>query len=58
MIEVRNDGRDVCFTLTHDVWQMEGPGTLCLTRNQAQRLRVYLNAWAVETQAEDIDEDG
>jgi len=40
---VRLDGRDVCVTLRDDVWQLEEPGTLCLTRTQLQHLRFELN---------------
>jgi hypothetical protein len=44
MMDVRMDGRDVCVRLRDDVWQMEEPGTLCLTRDQAYFLRAHLNA--------------
>jgi len=44
--------------LRDDVWGMEEPGTLSLTRTQAHALRLHLNAWAIATQFEDIDEDG
>ena len=43
MMDVRLDGRDVCVTLRDDVWQLEEPGTLCLTRTQLQHLRFGLN---------------
>jgi hypothetical protein len=44
MMDLRTDGRDVCIRLRDDVWQMEEPGTLCLTRDQAYFLRAHLNA--------------
>ena len=44
MMDLRMDGRDVCVRLRDDVWQMEEPGTLCLTRDQAYFLRAHLNA--------------
>lgn len=43
MIDVNWDGRDVQVRLRDDVWQLEEPGTLSLTRTQAQLLRVHLN---------------
>ena len=43
MMDLRLDGRDVCVTLRDDVWQLEEPGTLCLTRTQLQHLRFELN---------------
>ena len=43
MMDVRLDGRDVCVRLRDDVWQLEEPGTLCLTRAQVQHLRFELN---------------
>ena len=57
-MDLKSDGRDVNVRLWDDVWAMEEPGTLSLTRTQAQTLRRHLNAWAVFTQFEDIDEDG
>jgi hypothetical protein len=43
MMNIQIDGRDVIVTLKHDVWQMDEPGTLSLTRTQAQMLRRGLN---------------
>ena len=58
MMDLKSDGRDVNVRLRDDVWAMEEPGTLSLTRTQAHALRLHLNAWAMFTQFEDIDEDG
>jgi len=58
MMDLQSDGRDVNVRLQHDVWALNEPGTLSLTRKQAQTLRLHLNAWASFTQFEDIDEDG
>jgi len=44
MMDLRMDGRDVCVRLRDDVWQLEEPGTLCLTRDQAIYLRAHLNS--------------
>jgi hypothetical protein len=44
MMNIQLDGRDVVVTLRDDVWQLEEPGTLYLTRTQAQILRRGLNA--------------
>ena len=44
MMNIQVDGRDVVVTLRDDVWQLEEPGTLCLTRDQAQILRRGLNS--------------
>ena len=57
-MDLKSDGRDVNVRLRDDVWAMEEPGTLSLTRTQAHALRLHLNAWAVFTQFEDIEEDG
>ena len=57
-MDLSSDGRDVNVRLRDDVWAMEEPGTLSLTRTQAQTLRLHLNAWTMTTQFEDIDEDG
>lgn len=43
MMDVSYEGREVCVRLRDDVWVMEEPGTLCLTRTQAQLLRLHLN---------------
>ena len=58
MMDLKSDGRDVNVRLRDDVWAMEEPGTLSLTRTQAHALRLHLNAWAMFTQFEDIEEDG
>ena len=58
MMDLSSDGRDVNVRLRDDVWALNEPGTLSLTRTQAQTLRLHLNAWAMATQFEDIDEDG
>jgi hypothetical protein len=47
MMDLRADGRDIYIRLRDDVWQMEEPGTLCLTRQQAYYLRSHLNALGV-----------
>jgi hypothetical protein len=44
MMNIQLDGRDVVVTLRDDVWQLEEPGTLYLTRTQAQILRRGLNS--------------
>jgi hypothetical protein len=46
MMDLRWDGRDVIIRLRDDVWQMEEPGTLNLTRDQALYLRAHLNAFS------------
>jgi hypothetical protein len=43
-MNIQVDGREVIVTLRHDVWAMSEPGTLCLTRTQAQMLRRGLNS--------------
>lgn len=58
MMDLRYDGLDVRVRLRDDVWAMEEPGTLSLTRTQAQTLRLHLNAWDATSRFEDIDEDG
>jgi hypothetical protein len=45
MMDLQADGRDVRIRLRDDVWQMEEPGTLYLTRDQALYLRAHLNAF-------------
>jgi len=57
-MDLHSDGRDVNIRLRDDVWALEERGTLSLTRTQAHALRLHLNAWAIATQFEDIDEDG
>lgn len=44
MMDLRMDGRDIWVTLKDDVWQMDEPGTICLTRDQAIYLRAHLNS--------------
>ena len=59
MMDLKNEGRDVCVTLRDDVWQLEGPGTLCLTRKQAQLLRLHLNELSVRIDLDELEpEDG
>jgi len=58
MMDITSDGRDVNIRLRDDVWAMNEPGTLSLTRTQAHTLRLHLNAWAMETQFQDNEEDG
>ncbi len=48
MMQVTSDGRDVRVVLRDDVWAMEEPGTLVLTRTQAQTLRLHLDSWAFQ----------
>jgi hypothetical protein len=47
MMDVRVDGRDVTVRLRDDVWQLEEPGTLYLTRDQWMMLRRELNELTV-----------
>lgn len=47
MMDLKVDGRDICVRLRDDVWQMEEPGTLCLTREQALYMRRLLNELTV-----------
>jgi hypothetical protein len=58
MMDLKMDGRDVRVTLRHDVWSLGEPGTLCLTRSQAQMLRIHLNELAVTTYLDEEPEDG
>jgi len=58
MMDVRLDGRDVCVTLRDDVWQLEEPGTLCLTSAQVQHLRFELNQLIDVVQLLEEHEDG
>jgi hypothetical protein len=44
MMDVQVEGREVRVRLMDDVFQMEEPGTVCLTMKQAQVLRRALNA--------------
>ena len=47
MMDLKVDGRDICVRLRDDVFQMEEPGTLCLTREQALFMRRLLNELTV-----------
>lgn len=58
MMDLHWDGREVIVRLRDDVWQLEEPGTLNLTRTQAQMLRVHLNELAVSHNYEQEPEDG
>ena len=58
MIDVNWDGREVTVRLRDDVWSMLEPGTLCLTRKQAQILRLHLNQLATVPEFEQEPEDG
>lgn len=57
MMEVTTQDREVLVRLRHDVWALQEPGTLCLTRDQAWLLRAHLNelnqAWENEEDPED-----
>jgi hypothetical protein len=46
MMDLHAEGRDVRIRLRDDVWQLEEPGTLYLTRDQAIYLRAHLDAFA------------
>lgn len=58
MMEVDWDGRDVQVKLRDDVWQIGEPGTLTLTRKQAQILRLHLNQLSGTPEFEQELEDG
>jgi len=58
MMNVSWDGRDVTVRLLHDVWQIGEPGTLTLTRTQAQLLRIHLNELHAQPSFEEEPEDG
>ena len=58
MMDVQVDGREVIVRLRDDVFQMEEPGTLCLTVKQAQVLRRSLNALNHYQSLEEEPEDG
>ena len=58
MMDVRLDGRDVCVRLRDDVWQLEEPGTLCLTPAQVQHLRFQLNQLVDVIELLEEHEDG
>lgn len=44
MMDLRYENREVRVTLRDDVWQLEEPGTICFTRDQAIYLRAHLNS--------------
>ena len=58
MMDLRLDGRDVCVRLRDDVWQLEEPGTLCLTPAQVQHLRLHLNQLVDAVELAEEHEDG
>jgi hypothetical protein len=58
MMNIQLDGRDVVVTLRDDVWQLEEPGTLYLTRTQAQILRRGLNSLDAHYPLDAEPEDG
>ena len=58
MMDVNWDGRDLTVRLRDDVWQLEEPGTLSLTRTQAQMLRLHLNELNAYQPLDDEPEDG
>jgi hypothetical protein len=57
-MEIRYDGYQVAVTLRDDVWQLEEPGTLNLSRVQAQTLRRMLNQLGSKMDADFMEEDG
>jgi hypothetical protein len=58
MMDLHFDGRDVTVRLRDDVWQVGEPGTLSLTRTQAQVLRLHLNELNGYTPLDSEPEDG
>ena len=58
MMDVRWDGREVVIRLRDDVWSMLEPGTLCLTRKQAQTLFLHLKELSSVPDPYDEPEDG
>ena len=58
MMEIRYEGYEVAVTLRDDVWQLEEPGTLNLSRVQAQTLRRMLNQLGSKMDADFMEEDG
>jgi hypothetical protein len=58
MMDVRWDGREVVVRLRDDVWSMLEPGTLCLTRKQAQTLFLHLGELSRVPDFEQEPEDG
>lgn len=58
MMNVHWDGREVVIRLRDDVWSMLEPGTLCLTRRQAQALFLHLGELSRVADYEQEPEDG
>jgi hypothetical protein len=58
VMEIRYDGYEAAVTLRDDVWALEEPGTLNLSRAQAQTLRRMLNQLGSKMDADYSDEDG
>lgn len=58
MMDVSYRDRELYVRLQDDVWGMGEPGTLILTRTQAQVLRSHLNALVDTTVFEEDGEDG
>jgi len=58
MMDVRWDGREVTVRLRDDVWQVGEPGTLSLTRRQAQALFLHLGELSRVPDFEQEPEDG
>ena len=58
VMEIRYEGYEVAVTLRDDVWQLEEPGTLNLSRVQAQTLRRMLNQLGSKMDADFMEEDG
>jgi hypothetical protein len=58
MMNMQIEGREVIITLRDDVWQLTEPGTLCLTRTQAQLIRQGLNSLDYYHSLDDEPEDG
>lgn len=58
MMDLTYQDRELHVRLRDDVWGMGEPGTLILTRTQAQMLRAHLNALVDSTTFEDDGEDG
>ena len=57
-MDVQVEGREVRVRLMDDVFQMEEPGTVCLTMKQAQVLRRALNALNHYQSLDEEGEDG
>ncbi len=58
MMSMSYDGYEVAVRLRDDVWQLEEPGTLNLSRVQAQTLRRMLNQLGSKMDADFMEEDG